>query len=140
MPRRKPPKRRYKILSFKVYYDDDPEILEWWEGLPDGDRSEEIRDVLRDFVDGPEGREQRMRKTNLLSLDLELARVRDDTTWIREALNDIPAYLERVVQTVSTMQPVMTVAAGEFSLQHGPSLATQIVTEREANIRKGAQW
>ena len=66
----------------------------------------------------------------------ELARVRDDTTWIREALHDIPAYLEQVIQTVAAMQPVMATAGGVISLQPGPALSTQDKAEREVNMRK----
>ena len=67
---------------------------------------------------------------------MELARVRDDTTWIREALHDMPAYLEQVIQTVAAMQPVMATAGGVMSLQPEPALSTQVKTEREVNMRK----
>jgi uncharacterized protein YhjY with autotransporter beta-barrel domain len=62
------------------------------------------------------------------SLD-ELARVRDDTTWIREALHDMPTYLEQIIQTVAA-------TAGAEVQRTGPSLSMQDKTEREANMRK----
>ena len=139
MAKRKKHKRQFKVITFKVFYDTDEDILDWWEGIENGDRSEMLRDLIRDRVTGHNGR-YRSNQKNVPEPDvvpmMELARVRDDTTWIREALHDIPAYLEQVIQTVAAMQPVMATAGGVISLQPEPALSTQVKTEREVNMRK----
>lgn len=138
MARHKPRKRPYRTITFKVFYDTDEDILDWWEGIENGERSETLRDLIRDCVVGPSGHQRLSRKSvpepEVMPL-MELARVRDDTTWIREALYDIPAYLEQVIQTVAAMQPVAA-TIGEGVLPTRPSLSTQVRNEREVNMRK----
>lgn len=139
MAKRKKQKRQHKTLSFKAFEDTDQDILDWWEGIEEGQRSDAIRELIREHLSGRSGRQRPVRK-NDPSLDVlpvtELARVRDDTTWIREALHDMPSYLERVIQTVATMQPAGATAGGVIPLQTGPALSTQDKTAREANMRK----
>ena len=138
MAKRKKQKRQHKTLSFKAFEDTDQDILDWWEEIEEGQRSDAIRELIRDHLTGRSGRE-RPRRRNDPALDAvpmaEIARVRDDTTWIREALHDMPSYLERVIQTVAAMQPAV-VAGGGIPLQTGPGLSTQDKTKREANMRK----
>jgi hypothetical protein len=138
MTKRKKQKRQYRMITFKVFYDTDQDILDWWEGNEEGERSDAIRELIRDHLAGRSSRQRPVRKSDP-SLDVlpvtELARVRDDTTWIREALHDMPSYLERVIQTVAAMQPVAA-TAGAGILQTGPGLSTQDKTAREANMRK----
>ena len=137
--RKKPSKRQYRTITFKVFYDTDEDILDWWEGIENGDRSERLRDLIRDRIDGHNGRHRPSRKSmpepEVVPM-MELARVRDDTTWIREALHDMPAYLEQVIQTVAAKQPAIATAGGTISLQPEPALSMQVKNEREANMRK----
>jgi hypothetical protein len=138
MTKRKKQKRQYRMVTFKVFYDTDQDILDWWEGNEEGERSDAIRELIRDHLTSRSGRQRPVRKSdpNLDVLPVaDLARVRDDTTWIREALHDMPSYLERVIQTVAAMQPVAA-TAGVGILQTGPGLSTQDKTAREANMRK----
>jgi len=139
MAKRKKQKREYRMVTFKVFYDTDQDILDWWEGNEEGERSDAIRELIRDHLMGRSGRQRPVRKGNP-DLDVlpvtELARVRDDTTWIREALHDMPSYLERVIQTVAAMQPAAAIEGGVIPLQTGPGLSTQDKTKREANMRK----
>jgi hypothetical protein len=138
MAKRKKQKRQHKTLSFKAFEDTDQDILDWWEEIEEGQRSDAIRELIREHLTGRSGRQRSVRKSDP-SLDAlpvtELARVRDDTTWIREALHDMPSYLERVIQTVAAMQPVATIA-GAGILQTGPALSAQDKTAREANMRR----
>ncbi len=143
MAKRKKQKRQHKTLSFKAFEDTDQDILDWWEEIEEGQRSDAIRELIREHLTGRSGRQRSQRKSDpgldVLSVT-ELARVRDDTTWIREALHDMPSYLERVIQTVAAMQPVAATAGvtagGVIPLQTGPALSTQDKTAREANMRK----
>jgi len=138
MSKRKKQKRQHRLIAFKAFEDTDQDILDWWEEIEEGQRSDAIRELIRDHLAGRSGRQHSLRKSDP-SLDVlpvtELARVRDDTTWIREALHDMPSYLERVIQTVAAMQPV-AVTAGAGILQTGPGLSAQDKTAREANMRK----
>ncbi|GAB4523407.1 MAG: hypothetical protein OHK0046_37050 [Anaerolineae bacterium] len=101
MASRKSKRRQHKVIAFKAYYDDDADILSWWEGIQEGERSEALREVIRGHLGVP----AKMRQTKMLAggiIDLpELMEVRRDTLWIRDALNDMPAYLERVIQHVA---------------------------------------
>jgi hypothetical protein len=139
MVKRKKQKRQHKTLSFKAFEDTDQDILDWWEEIEEGQRSDAIRELIREHLTGRSGRERPRRRSDP-DLDVlpvtELARVRDDTTWIREALHDMPSYLERVIQTVAAMQPAAAIEGGVIPLQTGPGLSTQDKTKREANMRK----
>jgi hypothetical protein len=137
--KRKKQKRQYRMITFKVFYDTDQDILDWWEGNEEGERSEAIRELIRDHLLGANGRRPLSRKSDpaLDSAPLDdLAKVRDDTTWIREALHDMPSYLERVIQTVAAMQPTAAIVSGSSSSGTGPELSTQDKTRREEKMRR----
>ncbi len=139
MSRRKKQKRQHRLIAFKAFEDTDQDILDWWEEIEEGQRSDAIRELIREHLNGRSGRQRSLRK-NDLALDAvpmaEIARVRDDITWIREALHDMLGHLERVIQMVAAMQPA-AVAAGEvISQPTGPALSAQDKTVREANMRK----
>jgi len=143
MPRRKPKRRQHKVIAFKAYYDTDQDILDWWEGIEDGERSEAIRDVIRDYLGLP----SKTRRTRIAAgkiIDLpELMEVRRDTLWIRDALNDMPAYLERVIQHVAATaqvnvgQPAR--ASPEVATDNGPAL-TDAESQRRVRRMQQATW
>ncbi len=139
MKKRKKQKRQYRLIAFKAFEDTDQDILDWWEGIEEGQRSETIRELIREHLTGRNSRQRLPRKSDS-ALDSapmdELARVRDDTTWIREALHDIPAYLEQVIQTVAAMQPTAVAGGEAMPLPTGPALSAQGKSVREANMRK----
>src|SRR5690606_40704248 len=84
MASRRPKKRNYRSITFKVYFDDDEDILDGWEGIEAGERSDTFRDVIREYIGV-----QPKRKTKVIDLP-ELMEVRRDTLWIKDALNDMP--------------------------------------------------
>jgi hypothetical protein len=140
MPRKKKSKRGFKLIAFKAYHDTDTDILDWWEGIEEGERSEMIRDLIRGFL----GVQSKRRKTPIIDLP-ELLEVRQDTLWIRDALNDMPAYLERVIQHVAAnAQPV---AVGQEQPRaspvqahtHEPAL-TDAESQRRTRRMKRATW
>ena len=130
---RKKPKRPHRLIAFNAFEDTDQDILDWWEGIEESQRSETTRELIREHLTGRTGRQRLTRKSDLamgaILLD-ELARVRDDMTRIHEAPHAMPAYLEQVIQSVASMQPVAV------TVDAGPLLSTQIKTEREVNMRK----
>jgi hypothetical protein len=140
MATRRPRKRNYKMINFKVYYDTDQDILDWWEGIEAGDRSDAMRDLIREQLEGIR------RRPKLPTIDLpELLEVRRDTLWIRDALNDMPAYLERVIQHVAAqIQPIST---GEALPRASPqvmakdeSALTDADAERRTKRMRKATW
>jgi hypothetical protein len=129
MPKRKPKKRTYRTITFKVFYDTDEDILDWWEGIEVGERSDAIRDVIREQIGL-----QPHRKAKVIDLP-ELLEVRRDTLWIRDALNDMPAYLERVIQHVAANTVVQPVTVG----QHPPRASPPVQNDEPALTDDDAQ-
>jgi hypothetical protein len=141
MPKRKPKKRTYRTITFKVFYDTDEDILDWWEGIEVGERSDAIRDVIREQIGL-----QPQRKAKVIDLP-ELLEVRRDTLWIRDALNDMPAYLERVIQHVASNTVVQPMTVGQHPPRASPQAAIQdepALTDDDAERRtkrmKRATW
>ena len=128
MPRKKKSKRGFKLIAFKAYHDTDADILDWWESIEEGERSDMIRDMIRGFL----GVQSKRRKTSTIDLP-ELLEVRRDTLWIRDALNDMPAYLERVIQHVAASatanQPV--IARNDVPVGKHPPRASPPVPNNE---------
>ena len=131
MPIRRSKKRNYRTITFKVYYDTDEDILDWWDGIESGERSDSIRDVLRNFI----GTKPRRQTGKIIDLP-ELIEVRRDTLWIKDALNDMPAYLERVIQhVVDNVQPI---AVGQQHARASPAVQPNndpALTDDEADRR-----
>jgi hypothetical protein len=71
--------------------------------------------------------------------------VRRDTLWIKDALNDMPAYLERVIQHVANnAQPIAVGqnpprASPQVVVQDDPAL-TDSESERRTRRMKRATW
>ena len=110
MPRQKK-KRQHKLIGFKAYFDTDTDILEWWDGIADGERSHMIRDVIRAYLGLPAVQRKAIAaptaQSNIIQMP-ELVAVHENTEWIRNALNDMPGYIERVIYHVAAMQPTGT--------------------------------
>jgi hypothetical protein len=144
MPKRKHKRRQHKVIAFKAYYDDDADILGWWEGIQEGDRSEALRDVIRGYLGLP-AKMRRAKATAGAVIDLpELLEVRRDTLWIRDALNDMPAWLERVIQQVAmNAQPVAVgqhpPRASPAPTRDQPALTDDDAERRTKRMRK-ATW
>jgi hypothetical protein len=140
MPRKKKSKRGFKLIAFKAYHDTDADILDWWESIEEGERSEMIRDLIRGFL----GVQSKRRKSPIIDLP-ELLEVRQDTLWIRDALNDMPAYLERVIQhVVANAQPVAVVQeqprASPVQAQTLEPALTDAESQRRTRRMKRATW
>ncbi len=139
MPRIKE-RRKYKLIAFKAYYDEDEDILEWWEGIQDGERSEVIRDVVRQYLDLPTKRRKKL-------IIPELTEVRRDTVWIRDALNELPEYLDRLIKEVADAagnRPVIAHPGARASPQRKPEEQEEDLTQDEQKDRskrmKNATW
>jgi len=140
MPRNKKSKRGFKLIAFKAYYDTDQDILDWWEGIEEGERSDAMRDLIREQL----GVRRQPKRGEIIDLP-DLMEVRRDTLWIKDALNEMPAYLERVIQHVAAnVQPV---AVGQYQPRASPVEAqtddpalTDAETQRRTRRMKRATW
>jgi hypothetical protein len=140
MPKKKKSKRAFKLIAFKAYYDTDQDILDWWEFIEEGERSDAMRDLIREQLGI-------RRKSKAPIIDLpELLEVRRDTLWIRDTLNDMPAYLERVIQHVAANGVVQSMAVGQHPPRASPSMArdepalTDDDAERRTKRMRKATW
>jgi hypothetical protein len=50
MAKRNTNKRRYRMITFKVFEDTDSDILDWWESIDEGERSDALRDLIRGYL------------------------------------------------------------------------------------------
>jgi hypothetical protein len=126
-------RREYRFIGFKVYADSDADILAWWEAIDEGQRSDTIRDLIRERL----GLEVRRKRQPDLR---ELLQMRDDTAWIRSALNDMPVWLEGVLHQLAAMQPVVS---GVVPSNVQPPVSSGLTSndgERRARRMKGATW
>jgi hypothetical protein len=136
MSRKRPPKREHKLIAFKAFFDTDRDILEWWEGMQDGERSEVIRDLLRGYVKGLPMYEARRPK---VAVDGgAVLQVLDDTAWIRGALNDMPAYLEGLLGRI-TLNPQPLSAMPQAQERSDRNLSEDVLERRKAKMVK-AGW
>ncbi|KAB2893803.1 MAG: hypothetical protein F9K28_07590 [Bacteroidetes bacterium] len=89
--------RTSKIIGFKAFFERDDDILDWWENIPSGERSHVLRSLIRAYLTGevivtPYGEE-----AVAFSSSVQLARVQSDTTQIRDAVLEIPTYIEQII-------------------------------------------
>jgi hypothetical protein len=94
-------KRNYRTITFKVYLDDDADILDWWDGIEAGERSDAIRDVIREFLGLPVRHRKRIQIPGLHDMHR-------DILWIHNALNDMPDYLQNLMQEIIASRPIIT--------------------------------
>ena len=133
MSQKRPPKREHKLIAFKAFFDTDRDILEWWEGMQDGERSEVIRELLRGYVKGLSLYEARRPK---VAVDGSVVlQVLDDTAWIRGALNEMPAYLEGLLGRMS-VSPIPISVAQPVPETSDNSLSSDALARRKAKMGK----
>lgn len=114
---RKRNRRQHKVIGLKVYADCDADIINWWESIAVGERSDILRDLIRMAIGG------RMHKPKAVDLP-GLTDIKQDTDWIKSALND----LQRLIQT--TAQPV----AG--AMQQPPPRAPDVETLKPDDVER----
>ena len=134
MSSKRPPKREHKLIAFKAFFDTDRDILEWWEGMQDGERSEVIRELLRGYVRGLPLYEATRRPAVAVDGSVVL-QLRDDTAWIRGALNEMPAYLEGLLGRISVYTPP-AVQSELREMQRTDNLSDDALARRKAKMGK----
>lgn len=128
MRRRRKRERQYKLIGFKAYTDTDADLLDWWESITTGDRSESIRELLRIALGYYEFAPE---------TETGLAVVSEDIAWMRNALNDLPGYVERVIQHVASnvsIQPDVPLPQNST-----PAMNDEAARRREERMKR-RQW
>lgn len=136
MAKRPKKQRGYKMIAFKAYVDNDAEILEWWENIEEGERSETLRDLIRVSL-GLSPKAQRKRQLE----SPELSELKRDTVWIKDALKDMPNYIEALIQELAdylATQPKQSVPIEP--VRQAEDTLSQSDTERRAGRMKRATW
>ena len=135
--RRKPPKRQFRMLCFKAYLDTDPEIVTWWDNMDYGERSDVMRVLLRSYLEGLPMYEAAQQK--LIPVDGNTVReVYNDTRWIKEALSEMPSYLERLLGRLEAARPPVPISRSEPTVP-GTHLTPEAQARRMAKMEK-ATW
>lgn len=134
MSSKRPSKREHKLIAFKAFFDTDRDILEWWEGMQDGERSEVIRELLRAYVRGLPLYEATRRPAVAVDGSVVL-QLKDDTAWIRGALNEMPAYLEGLLGRINVYTPP-AVQSEPSAAQNADGLSSDALARRKAKMGK----
>lgn len=129
MARRKGKKRGYKLIGFKAYTDTDADLLAWWESIAPGQRSDALRDLLRLAL----GYQQLIVKP-----DADLSHVHEDIAWMRDALNELPSYVEQVIQHVAT-NAVLVQPENRRVSDRTDSMSDDAARRREERMKR-KQW
>jgi len=125
-------RRASRNIGLKAFLDTDADLVRWWEEMPDGERSEALRRIIRSAISG--NTPQQVQPAS----DQHLGQVREDTAWIRQTLTDLPAYLERLMGHVAiAAKPDAAQDANEDT--DAPRLLPEDLERRRAKIQK-SRW
>jgi hypothetical protein len=125
-----------KYIGFRVLPERDHDILDWWDAIPNGERSHILRTLIRAYVCGeivltPEGE-----KPTEFSRNLQLAQLQAEAQWIKNSLQDLPEYLENLIgglKVVQARSSPVALTAGETSSSPIPQEGAE---QRAAHISK----
>lgn len=147
MPIANPMARTSKIIGFKAFHDCDSDILEWWDSMPNGERSHILRTLIRSYLTGQIVTQSVKDDPLAFANSVQLAQLRTETLKIRDAMQVIPNYLE---QLIAKSQQALSPAAkfqsqplqANFSAGDDPSqlsLSHLEATRRAARIKQ-TKW
>jgi hypothetical protein len=128
--------KKDKLIGFRAFYERDDDILDWWENIPSGERSHVLRSLIRAYLTGevivtPAGEE-----AVAFSSSVQLARVQSDTTQIRDAIREIPTYIEQIIS--QKMRVVQVAPVGMEALPAGT--ATEDDAEKRTQRIQKKSW
>lgn len=137
---------RHKRITatIKMTFVDDSDLIDWWRSIPLGSRNATLKDIIREHM-AREGGHYRPRQTPVAAvsapgLDLDqLAQVREDAAWIRDALHDMPAYLEQLFAQVASIRPTDVLPNARAPTPDSPAL-DDAESQRRARKLKRVSW
>jgi hypothetical protein len=113
-------------IGFRAHPVRDADLVEWWTALTTGERSTALRQVMRI------GLAQNTARTG------SITDISADTSWIRNALTDLPSYLERLITQVATTQPSVTEAGNTAAQTQTAQVADEVLNLRRSRLGKTA--
>lgn len=114
--------REKTTLSLKAHPDTDADLIAWWQAIPAGARSDALRTLIRSAL--REG------------YPTPVERVLADTSWLREALMELPAYLEGVLSRVPRAEPVPVALDPEAPDEAQARLDQASAARRRAHVKQ----
>lgn len=130
--------------TIKMTFADDSDLIDWWRSIPLGSRNATLKDIIREHI-AREGGHYRPRQIPVTAAPVpvfdssQLAQVRDDTAWIRDALHDIPAYLEQLFAQMAVVQPNGVLPDARAPTPDSPAL-DDAESQRRARKLKRVSW
>lgn len=126
-----------KLIGFKVFYDRDEDILEWWESIPLGERSHMLRTMIRAFLHGDVVMTPQGEARAAFSKSVQLAQVQADMRWVRATLSDMPDYLEAMFSDIYQMVRQTPHPSGPAPGSNGAasSAGNELISTEEAQRR-----
>jgi len=133
-------KARRMTATVKMTFTEDTDLIGWWNSIPRGSRNAVMKDLMRDYIERNQGGFRPVMPKNLPQPfdPKRFTQVCDDAAWIRSALNDLPGYMERVINHVAAMQPT-GMAHGSYARDPTVSVDDNQANRREERVRK-AKW
>jgi hypothetical protein len=133
MGRKRKTKRTYRLIGFKAFEDTDRDLLDWWEGIEEGERSEVMRDLLREIL-----RLHPRTKGRRIELP-QLAEIERNTEWIIHTLNDLPGWLEERLGRIAVLPGAVSTTPAPTARSPDKALNT-LESERRTGRLKKATW
>ena len=133
-------KQKRVTATVKMTYSEDADLIAWWHRIPRGSRNAVMKDMMRDYMARERGGYRPILPRNVPQPfdPARFTQVCDDAAWIRSALMDLPAYVERVIQHVASIAPGNGVPVSNGSVQ--PQDVSDDVAERREQRMKKAKW
>jgi hypothetical protein len=113
-------------IGFRAHPVRDADLVEWWTALTTGERSTALRQVMRI------GLAQNTPPT------VTITDISADTAWIRNALTDLPSYLERLITQVATTHPNIAEAGNTAAQTQTAQVADEVLDLRRSRLGKTA--
>jgi hypothetical protein len=125
-----------RYIGFRVLAERDEDILDWWNTIPNGERSHILRSLIRAYLCGeviltPEGE-----KPTEFSRNLQLAQLQAEALWIKNSLKDLPEYLENLIGGLKVVQAQSSPAVPALAETNSQPITSQGVEQRAQQISK----
>lgn len=133
-------KQKRATATVKMTYNEDADLIAWWNSIPRGSRNAVMKDMMRDYIEHNRGGYRPIMPRNVPQpFDPErFTQVCDDAAWIRTALMDLPGYIEQVIQHVAAVAPGNGAPASN-STSHRTEVSDDAAERREQRMKK-AKW
>jgi hypothetical protein len=132
-------KQKRATATVKMTYTEDTDLIAWWNHIPRGSRNAVMKDMMRDYIERNRGGYRPMMPRNIPQPfdPNRFTQVCDDAAWMREALLDLPGYVERVIQHVVSVGGVTMGDQSQAVLQAN-DVSEDEARRREKRMKKAA--